>query len=545
MQPAHKPNFMDKFLDGVERLGNKVPHPAIIFLGLIAIVILLSEVLYWFDIDVTYEVVEPEPIVGETEYYGGSSVPEVTVPPAGAEEESYDVVTETIEVESLLRADGLRFIFTSAVTNFNNFGVVGVILVAMLGVGVAEEAGLMAALIRRMVAVTPAFAITFVVVLVGMLSSIASDAGYLVLIPLGGAAFLTLGRHPLAGVAAAFAGVAAGFMANIFITPADGIVVEVATESARIVDPTANIGILSNFYFGAASTFFVALVITVVTERLVEPRLGTFGGEVHDEDDVKQEVDAAAESRGLRYTLFSLIGVVAVLLLLTLPPNAVLRDPDTNDLIGDSPFMDSLLFLIAIVFLVIGVAYGVGAGTIKSSVDVINAIQKTFAGLAGLIFILLIIAQFIAYFNFSNIPRVTAVNLADWLESVDVDAIWLLLAFIFVTALLDFIIPGVIPKWAIFAPIFVPLFIELGVAPQTVLAAYRVGDGPTNVVTPLMVYLPFIVIVAQRYKQDAGIGTIVSLMLPYFAIVLITWTLFFVAWYLLEIPLGPGYPVKD
>jgi aminobenzoyl-glutamate transport protein len=193
---------------------------------------------------------------------------------------------------------------------------------------------------------------------------------------------------------------------------------------------------------------------------------------------------------------------------------------------------------------VAGICYGIGAKTIKTSVDVINGITKTFAGLAGLVFLLLLISQFIAYFNFSNMPTVAAVKMADFLESADIGALWLLIGFILVILILDLIIPGSLPKWAIFAPIFVPLFLRLNVAPQTVLAAYRLGDSPMNVITPLMVYLPFIVLVAQRYRKSAGIGTIISLMLPYTVIVLVAWLIFFVAWYLLGIPMGPGYPTK-
>jgi len=237
-----------------------------------------------------------------------------------------------------------------------------------------------------------------------------------------------------------------------------------------------------------------------------------------------------------------IVSVLAVTLL-TVIPGAPLRDPETDAIIGNSPFMDSLIFIITVIFLVAGIGYGVGAGTIKSSVDVINAITETFAGLAGLIFMLLLISQFIAYFNFSNMPTVIAAKMADLLERADIGAIWLLILFILVIALLDIIIPGVVPKWAIFAPVFIPLFLRLDVAPQTVLAAYRVADSPMNVITPLMVYLPFIVVVAQRYQRNAGLGTIISLMLPYTFVTLVFWTLFFVAWYLFGIPFGPGYPV--
>jgi aminobenzoyl-glutamate transport protein len=206
--------------------------------------------------------------------------------------------------------------------------------------------------------------------------------------------------------------------------------------------------------------------------------------------------------------------------------------------------MGSLIFLITLIFLFCGIFYGLGAKTIKSSDDVINGVVKAYAGLAGLIFMLVMIAQFIAYFNYTNMATVAAVKMADGLESANIGPLWLLIGFIVVTLILDLIIPGVIPKWAIFAPVFVPLFLRLGVAPQTVLAAYRVGDSPMNVITPLMVYLPFIVLLAQKYKKEAGVGTVVSLMIPYTLIIAVAWTLFFVAWYLIGIPLGPGAPVE-
>jgi aminobenzoyl-glutamate transport protein len=234
-------------------------------------------------------------------------------------------------------------------------------------------------------------------------------------------------------------------------------------------------------------------------------------------------------------------GLVA---LLTLLPDAPLRNPETGAIVGDSPFMDSLMFIITLLFLAAGIMFGRGARSLTTSVEVIDAIVKAFAGLSGLLFLLLLISQFIAYFNFSHMPEVAAIKMADFLEARDVGAVWLLVGLILVVALLDLIIPGVVPKWAIFAPVFVPLFLRLDVAPQTVLAAYRVADSPLNVITPLMVYLPFIVVVAQRYRRDAGIGTILSLMVPYAFILLAVWIVFFVVWYVLGIPLGPGYPVE-
>jgi aminobenzoyl-glutamate transport protein len=532
-----------KVLDFIARTGDKVPHPAIIFLVLCLLVIVLSHLLYLLGVSVTSEIAEPPPVPGEPVYPGGSQYPGVEYPPGAGATPDYEIQTETIKVESLLTGDGLRFLFTSPVANFNGFGVVGVILVAMVGVGIAEQAGLIGALIRKLVAVAPEVTITYILVLLGLVSSIASDAGYLVLIPLGAAAFASIGRNPLAGMAAAYAGVSAGFGVNLLITPFDGVLTEVTNEAARLVEPEFEMAITANLFFSAASTIFLVFVMTFVTHRFVMPRLGGWNG-VHDEVEEGPEVAAEAEARGLKWALWAFLGSLVVLLILTVPSNAVLRNPETGELIGDSPFMQSILVIITLMFLVAGIAYGKGASTITTSTGFIEAVIKTFAGLAGLIFLLLIISQFIAYFNYSNMATVAAVGMADWLESANVPALVLLVGFIVVTFLLNIIIPGVLPKWAIFAPVFVPLFLRLGVEPQTVLAAYRIGDSPTNVITPLMVYLPFIVLIAQRYKKDAGVGTIIALMIPYTIWVAIAWTLFFVVWFLLGIPLGPGAPVS-
>jgi|SoiMethySBSTD1v2_1073268.scaffolds.fasta_scaffold25380_7 aminobenzoyl-glutamate transport protein len=539
--PEEDRGVVQRMLDGIERVGNKVPHPAIIFLGLVGLVIVLSAVLSAFDVSVTYDVVEQPPLVAEEEYVGGSVVPEAVIPPEEYLNEDMEVVQETTSIRSLLGGDGIRFIFSSFVNNFASFSVVAVVFVAMMGVGVAEEAGLMGALIRKLVRVAPAALLTFIIVLVGGLSSIATDAGYLILIPLAAAAFLSVGRHPLAGLAAAYAGVSAGFAVNILITPLDGLLTEVTNEAIHISDPNKSIDLTANLWFSIASTIFVAVVVTIIAEKITERSLGPYVGEdaVHVGEDVPE-----GEPRGLRFASLGVLAALLVVVLLTVLPGAPLRNPETGAIFNNSPLMDSLIFIISMVFLVAGICYGLGAKTITSSVDVINGITKTFAGLAGLVFLLLLISQFIAYFNFSNMPTVAAVKMADFLESADIGPLWLLIGFIVVILILDLIIPGALPKWAIFAPIFVPLFLRLDVAPQTVLAAYRLGDSPMNVITPLMVYLPFIVLVAQRYRKDAGIGTIISLMIPYTVIVLVTWLIFFVVWYLIGIPMGPGYPTK-
>lgn len=540
---SEKKSFAQKMLDGIERVGNKVPHPVLMFLYLIIIVMALSHILYLLGVSVTEDIAVPVEVQSQGAYYTDSTEPGQILPTEPYDAQ-FEIKQQTIAIQSLLSVEGLRFIFTSFVSNFASFSVVAVILVAMVGVGVAEESGLMGALIRKTVKVTPRQLITFILIFVGVLSSVATDAGYLILIPLGAIAFLSLGRHPLAGVAAAFGGVSAIFAVNILIAPLDGMLTEITNEAISLAGGQP-ITIVANFYFAVAATIILSIVAAVITDRIIEPRLGAY----HPSDDAPteeaQSAEAvAAETKGLRYALFAFLGMLALVLLLTLPSGAPLRDPDTGAVIGNTPFMSSLIFIITLFFLLAGIGYGLGAKTITSSADVIKGVTKTFASLAGLIFMLLMISQFIAFFNFSNMPQVVAIWMADALEQANIGALPLLIGFILVIMLLNIIIPNVIPKWAIFAPIFIPVFLRLNVAPQTVLAAYRVGDSPTNVITPLMVYLPFVLTVVQRYQKDAGIGTVIALMLPYTLVISIVWILLFVVWFALGIPLGPGYPVS-
>lgn len=545
-------SFMQRMLDGIERVGNKVPHPVIIFLGLILLVWVLSAILDLLNVGITEEVLVPaSPQMVVATYIGGTLTPTDVV----VQEQSSDYVLEVIrvDIQSLMTVEGIRFIFTSFVSTFANFGVVATIFVAMIGVGVAEQAGLMAALIRKVVKITPGGWLTFVIVLVGGLSSVATDAGYLILIPLGGAAFLSVGRHPIAGIAAAFAGVGASFAVNFLLAPLDALLTEMTNEAIALVDPAKTITITANWFFSTVSLVVLAVVMTLVTARLIEPRLGPYNPEEASGDAAGEggpdmptpedapEIDAEAEGKGLRSALWWFLGGLVVILALTLPPNSPLRDPLTGDIIGTTPFMNSLIFIISLLFLFAGIGFGRGAGTIKSSVDVISGVTKTFAGLAGLVFMLLVISQFIAHFNYSRLPEYIAGALAQTLQQAQVNELVLLVGLILVVAVVDLIMTGALPKWAILAPIFVPLFMRLGVEPQTVLAAYRIGDSPFNVVTPLMVYLPFVVLVSQKYVKKAGLGTIISLMIPYTFAVLIAWLVLFVIWYLLGLPLGPGY----
>lgn len=546
---APKRKRSERMLDGIETLGNKVPHPVIMFLYLIAFVALLSAVLAAFDVSVTEDVAIPvnkAELARVQDALGGSVVPYDTVTGEILEVPEVIIEEQTFEVKSLLSVDGLRFVFSSFVNNFAGFAVVAVTFIAMAGVGVAEKAGMMAALIRKLVKVAPPKLIAFFIVMVGVLSSVASDAGYLILIPLAAAAFVTLGRHPLAGLAAAFAGVACVFAVNILITPVDSMLTEITNEAIGVNGKPLEI--TANLYFGIASSILMAIVAVIVTQRIVEPRLGkwdpTLGDSSYSASADGNDGGAELEARGLKFALYGLLVMGAILLAMTVPSGAPLRDPATGDLIGNTPFMASLIFIISLTFLVCGIAYGKGAKTISGSGDVINAVTATFAGLSGLIFMLLMISQFIAFFNYTNLPRVAAVEMAHLLERAGLGALPLLIGLILVIVLLDIIIPGVVPKWAIFAPVFIPIFTRLGVAPQTVLAAYRVGDSPMNAVTPLMVYLPFIVTVAQRYDKKAGLGTIISLMVPYVFAILGVWLLLFTGWWLLDIPLGPGSPIS-
>jgi aminobenzoyl-glutamate transport protein len=533
--------FTERALAWVEKAGNRVPDPAILFISLIIFVIALSQVLDWVNAGATSQVaVAP---AAEVDYAKDSYDP----PPEQVNGDDYEIKTERVEAKGLLTADGIRFMFTSFVPNFLGFAAVGVILVAMIGVGVAEYSGLVGALIRKLVAISSAGSLTYIIVFIGIISSVAADAGYLVLIPLAAAAFISVGRHPLAGIAAGFGAVSAAFSVNILLTPADGVVTDIANEAAQLVDPSVNLDLVANLWFGIVSTLFLTVVITLITTKIVEPRLGEWDRSQADHEELEREegppVDAAREARGLRWAGLALLAVIAVVALLTLPPGAPLRNPETGDIVGDSPLMSSLIVIISACFLAAGLAYGRAAGTITSSKDALGMITKAWASLASLLFLFLLIAQFIAYFDFSNIAQVVAISLGDILEDLNLANLLLLLGIILVTLLVDIIMPAKIAKWAILAPIFIPLMVRLGVEPQTVLAAYRLGDSPVNVLTPLMPYFPLMVVFAARYQKDAGIGTVIALMVPYALVVLAAWVILFVAWYLVGIPLGPGWPI--
>lgn len=504
---------MQRFLDSVEKVGNMVPHPVIIFLILIGIVIVLSTLLSFFNAAVSFEQINAD---------------------------THEIETATTEIRSLLDTEGLRFIYQSLIPNFMSFTAVGLMIAAMIGAGVAEESGLVTALIRKLVIVSPAWALTYILSFVGILASVAADAGYLVLIPLAGIAYLAVGRHPLAGLALGFAAVAGAFTVNMLIKPLDAVLVEFTNDAARLVDPNQAIGLASNLWFSIASVLFLTIIVAFITDRMIAPRLGAYDPSLAAEGTTtEQEATLSAqESRGLRFAGFGLLALVVIFCFLTLPSGAPLRNPTTGELIGNSPFMNGLIAFIMLVFLVSGWAYGIGAGTLRTLPEVIAAIEKSIKNLGGTIFLFFVLSQFVAYFTYTNIGTVMALSLSGALQAANIGALPLLLGFIIVVAIIDLLLTGAIAKWAIFAPVLVPLLMRLGVEPESVLAAYRVGDSPMNAITPLNAYFALVVGFAQKYDRTAGVGTIVSLMLPYVVWMFVLWTGLFALWKVLGLPWG-------
>jgi aminobenzoyl-glutamate transport protein len=493
-----------------------VPDPIVLFLILIAVVIVLSHVLDMAGVSVTYLLINPQ---------------------------THEAESTTTAVRSLLRADGIRFMVERMIPIFLGFTALGQLFVAMLGVGVAEQAGLVDAMIRKVVRVAPGWALCYILVFVGILSSIASNAGYLVLIPLAAIAFLKVGRHPIAGLAAGFAAVGGAFSVNMFIKPIDAVLAEMTNDAIRLIDSNISISLASNIWFSIGSTLLLTVVVTLITERIIEPRLGAYQGTSSSNGGGQAPASeggasATNEARGLRYALIAAVAVAALFTLITAPAGAPLRDPDTGAIIGNTPFMNGLVVIIAVAFLACGAAYGIGAGTMKGIGDVIKAMQKTVTGLAGMMLIMFFISQFVAYFNYSNIATVLAISMSDTLQAANIGPFWLLIAFILVICVLDLFITGAIAKWAMLAPIFVPLLMRLGVPPEAVLAGYRIGDSVPNIATPMLSMYALILGFFQRYDRNAGVGTVLTMMLPYVMWMLVFWLALFALWYWLGIPWG-------
>ncbi|MCF3651145.1 AbgT family transporter [Synoicihabitans lomoniglobus] len=501
------PRLLARVLGTVERVGNALPEPATLFAMLAVFTLLASAVAQAVGLAVQH-------------------------PASG----------ETISAVSLLNLAGFQKIVQETVHVFVSFHPLGVVIVCLLGIAVAEKAGLIGAAVRALVLSTPRSWLTPIVVFAGVMSNVGADVGYVLLLPLAATIFHAVGRHPLAGLAAGFAGVSGGFSANLLISAIDVILGGLSTEAARLIDPTYTVTGLANYYFIFISTFLVTGIGTWVTHRVVEPRLGSYDGGIKPEAMVPL---SAAEKRGLWFTGVFAVIATAVMVVGIVPEGGFLRNPAYPDLkMRALPFSYLVPFLFVLGF-GSGMAYGLGAKTIKSDRDVVGAMNDAMGTLGAYLVLAFFAAQFIAYFNWTNLGFIFAVKGANGLRALGLDEwpIPMMIGLVFLAATINMIVGSASAKWALIAPIFVPMFMLLGFSPELVQAAYRVGDSVTNIITPLMAYFPLIITFARKYDRDTGMGTIIATMLPYSVAFAIAWTILLIAWMLTGLPVGPSSPL--
>jgi aminobenzoyl-glutamate transport protein len=375
-----------------------------------------------------------------------------------------------------------------------------------------------------------------VLVFAGVMSNAGAEIGYVLLVPLGAVIFLAVGRHPLAGLAAAFAGVSGGYSANLLLGTVDPLLAGLSQEAARIIDPNYLVNPACNYYFMAVSTFVLTAAGTWVSEKIVEPRLGKYTGE---EKAMALQTLSPDEKRGLKWGLVATVIMVGLILWAVVPANGVLRDPETGDLLH-SPFLSGIVALLFLSSGVTGVVYGIGARTVRQSADVVNPMSKAMSTLGSYIALVFFAAQFVAYFGWTNLGLITAVKGAEFLKSIGFEGIPLMLSFVLVATSLNMFMGSASAKWAVMAPVFVPMFMLLGYTPELTQAVYRIGDSCTNIISPMMSYFALIVSFVQRYSKDAGIGTVIATMLPFTVAFLVVWSALLVIWLLLGFPMGPG-----
>lgn len=500
----NKTSLFNKTLDLIEIIGNKLPHPATLFAILALLVAIVS--------------------------YIGDLFSLTAIHPAD---------NSVIRVKSLISPDGIRWIYTNVVYNFVNFPPLGYVLAVMIGIGVAEGSGLFNSMIRALVLKAPKKLITGAIVFAGVLSHLASEAGYVILIPLGAAIFYALGRHPIAGLAAAFCGVSGGFGANFLIGSVDPILAGLTQSAANIINPDIKINAAVNFYFMFASAIMTVLAGTWITEKIVEPRLKTYEGNA---ERIPVDDLTADEKKGLKWAGLSLIATIILLVFSIVPENGIFRNPTTKEILH-SPFFDGIITGILIFFLIPGLVYGIVVKSIKNDKDFMKHIIKSMGTLATYIVLVFFAAQFVYFFRYSNLGLIIAIHGAQFLRDIGLTGIPLLVSFVLVAAFINLFMGSASAKWAIMAPVFVPMFMLLGYHPALTQAAFRIGDSVTNLVTPMMSYFALIVAFAQKYDEKYGIGTIISTMLPYTILLTVFWTLLLIVWVLLGLPLGPDGPL--
>lgn len=512
------------FLGFVERAGNRLPDPVFIFIYLIAILIVISVVCAWAGISAAHP----------AELAADGSGPLV------------------LTAQSLLSAENIRKFWTDMPATFTHFHPLGYVLVVMLGAGVAERAGLFASGIRYAMRHAPKGLLTPTVALVAMLSNHAADAGYVVVIPLAAIVFAAAGRHPLAGIAAAFAGVSGGFSANFTPGTLDALlfgVTEAAVEAARL-ESSWTMNIAGNWFFIAALLVIYLPVIWYVTDKVIEPRLGKWipGDKHKDTFGEDKEQLGEAEMKGLRRAGLAILGVCLLWLLMTFGPGTPLLNdgPGTEGqpwYVTATPFFQSLVGGFMVLFLAAGWAYGAAAGTIRSGDDLVSMMTESMKDMGYYLVLAFAAAHFVAMFNWSNLGLITAVHGSSVIESSGLPLPLALGLIVLFTALLNLFVGSASAKWALLAPVIVPMLMLLGISPEGATAAYRVGDSATNIVTPLMVYFPLILVFAQRWQKDFGIGSLTAMMIPYSVWMLFTGVVLVILWIALGIPLGPGAPM--
>lgn len=490
-------------LAAVERIGNRLPDPAVLFIALLFLVWVLSWLLSY----ISFETIDPR-------------------------------TGETLVINNLLSGSAITEFLSVMVTNFSHFHPVGVVLVAMLGIGVAEHSGFINVALRALLGVTARWLLTPMVILVGIVSHTAVDAGYVLVIPLGGIIFYAAGRHPLAGIAAAFAGVSGGFSANFVPSSLDPLLQGLSQAGAQILDPSVVLNPLNNYFFTTASSVLIIGLGWFITERIVEPRLKNTELDGDLEDLPHMEPLEPHEKKGLNAALLAMVVGLVLLAVTAWPASSPWRDAAGGMTTSAAPMMRSIVSLIFLLFLLPGIIYGYASGTFSSSKDIIEGMSKAMKTMAYYLVIMFFIAQFVYAFGQSNLGVLLALTGAEALKAMSMPAAGTVVGIVLLTAVVNIFVGSASGKWGLLAPIFIPMLMQLGISPDLTQAAYRVGDSSTNIITPLMPYFPLVVVYCQRYVRTTGIGTVTAMMLPYSVSFLAAWTVFLLAYYMLGIPLG-------